>query len=177
MSDRTMAPLAASLLAKAPAAPPDHAQECFSCGRRFTTGEGRFCHPRCRAWFDAGNPPYEPTDYRKSYDLPIGPGGFLISCKGCGKTFDSKGLRCCSADCERRYREREGTAAILAEVDMQLPTKRKCQHCGGDIPNWRNGRRVTKAARFCSDSCSGKAKRLPRATNPVLTTETVKKCP
>ena len=164
---RSMTPLAASLLAKPPTPPKDHARECFSCGRRFISGDGHFCHPRCRAWFDAGNPPYDPNYASKSnsrwYSLPMGPTGFYINCAGCGRQFDSRGLRCCSTDCERHYREREDNAALMAEVDMQPPApKRKCQHCGGDIPNWRKGRRVTKAARFCSDSCSGKAKRLPK---------------
>ena len=27
-------------------------------------------------------------------------------CAGCGEQFDRKGLRCCSADCERKYSER-----------------------------------------------------------------------
>jgi hypothetical protein len=43
----------------------------------------------------------------------------------------------------------------MAEVDMDKPVKRKCERpeCGRQIPNWRNGRRVSKATRFCSDEC------------------------
>ena len=38
--------------------------DCFACGRSFLyegphgDDSGRFCHQRCREWFDAGNPPY-----------------------------------------------------------------------------------------------------------------------
>jgi hypothetical protein len=41
---------------------------CFACGRSFLykgpSGDdsGRFCHSRCREWFDAGNPPYAPIN-------------------------------------------------------------------------------------------------------------------
>ena len=117
-------------------------QACFSCGRTYSTGDGRFCHPRCRQWFDDGDPPYDHRYPDKSnprwYSLPMGRHGFLIPCAGCGKTFDSKGLRCCSTACERRYRQQEEAAAIMAEVAMERLTKRACLHCGGDIPNWLN---------------------------------------
>jgi len=91
---------------------------CFTCGREFTlkpsTGDDnthRFCHPRCREAFDNGAPPFDPNYASKNnprwYSLPIGPQGFYINCAGCGCRFDSKGLRCCSPECERRYRDRQ----------------------------------------------------------------------
>lgn len=42
--------------------------DCFACGRSFLyegphgDDSGRFCHQRCREWFDAGNPPYAPLN-------------------------------------------------------------------------------------------------------------------
>ena len=72
---------------------------CFVCGRAYTKGDGRFCSGRCRAGFDAGLPAFEPSRTVRH--------GFLVNCAGCRKQFDSKGLRCCSIECERRYRERE----------------------------------------------------------------------
>jgi hypothetical protein len=84
--------------------------------------------------------------------------GFTIRCAGCQKEFESKGLRCCSSDCERRYREREGNLAVMAAAGIQPATKRKCETCGTGIPKWRNGRQVSKATRFCSTRCSRKAK-------------------
>ena len=88
----------------------------------------------------------------------MGRHGFLIPCAGCGKTFDSKGLRCCSTACERRYRQQEEAAAIMAEVAMERLTKRACLHCGGDIPNWLNpgtpkAKKVPSSRKFCSPSC------------------------
>jgi hypothetical protein len=135
---------------------------CFTCGRGYLLkpqdDSNRFCSTRCREGFDAGAP-YDPASKTNRYSLPIGPTGFLINCLGCGKRFDSRGLRCCSTDCERRYRQRAESIAAMAEVDMDKPVKRKCQHCDGDIPTWRNGRKVSKAARFCGPSCQRKAKR------------------
>jgi hypothetical protein len=130
---------------------------CFSCGQsmiyRGPQGDdnGRFCSSRCREWYDAGNPPYDPNYASKSnprwYSLLMGQHGFLINCASCGRQFDSKGLR------GRQYRERKDNAAIMAEVGMEAAVKRKCEECGGPIPNWRNGRRVSKATRFCSPAC------------------------
>jgi hypothetical protein len=81
--------------------------------------------------------------------------GWIIECFGCGKDFDSKGLRCCSTECERRYRERCENESVMTAAGMELPAKRKCERegCGKNIPTWRNGRRVSKATRFCSDGC------------------------
>ena len=35
-----------------------------------------------------------------------GSSGFVIACLGCGREFDSTGLRCCSLACERRCSDR-----------------------------------------------------------------------
>jgi hypothetical protein len=77
--------------------------------------------------------------------MRMGSHGLLIECAGCGRQFDSRGLRCCSTGCERQYRERKDNAAVMAEVGMDLAvTKRKCENleCGRPIPKWRNGKRV-----------------------------------
>ena len=92
----------------------------------------------------------------------MGRHGFLIDCAGCGKRFDSKGLRCCSPACERSLGDRRKTERLKIEAGVEyqsrLGAKRKCEGCGGDIPNWRKGRRVSKATRFCSPSCGQKAR-------------------
>jgi hypothetical protein len=75
------------------------AKPCFACGRSFVSGgDGRFCSPRCRSWYDGGGMPV--IGMRHQYSTSLGSNGFLFQCGGCGKTFDSKGLRCCSAQCE-----------------------------------------------------------------------------
>src|SRR5215468_8657554 len=85
---------------------PDFAH-CFMCGRTFTDGKGhglngRFCSVLCLDGSDAGLMPAQPPRYK----FPIRGDGFLIDCQGCKRPFVSKGLRCCSADCECKYRER-----------------------------------------------------------------------
>src|SRR5215813_2128167 len=91
--------------------------ECFACGREFLKRDGRFCSPRCRDAFDAGALPFDPTYTNKSnrrwYSLPMGRHGFQIPCRGCGQTFDSIGFRCCSAECERKFRRKEQLEAEL----------------------------------------------------------------
>ena len=146
--------------------------ECHACGHGYTPGQlggddsTRFCSARCRGTYDAGLPAHDPTYANKSnprwYSLPMGRYGFLIDCAGCGKRFDSKGLRCCSPACERSLGERGEIERLKAEAGVEyvskLGPKRKCEGCGGDIPRWRNGRKVSARARFCSPSCGQKAR-------------------
>ena len=86
--------------------------------------------------------------------------GYRIRCAYCRKEFESLGLRCCSAGCERSYREREANAAVMAEVGIEPSAKRHCEECGAVIPKWRNGRKLSSATRFCSPRCSRKARKL-----------------
>jgi hypothetical protein len=158
------------LLAKRPKSEPT--PECFACGHGYTPGPSggddstRFCSPRCREAYDAGLPSYDPPYANKSnprwYNLPMGRHGFIIDCAGCGKRFDSKGLRCCSPACERSLGERGEIERLKAEAgvdyESRLGPKRKCEGCGGDIPRWRNGRKVSGKTRFCSPSCGEKAR-------------------
>ena len=77
--------------------------------------------------------------------------GYHIQCKGCGKEFESKGLRCCSIDRERRYLEGEANRKLMAEVGIAPAAKRRCANpdCNNTIPKWRNGRKVPSNKRFC----------------------------
>lgn len=154
------------------------AQECFACGRAYR-GRSRFCSDNCIAAFDAGvryDPDYASKNNPIWYSLPIGQHGFLIECAGCKKSFDSRGLRCCSVDCERDYRRKQELEAELADDPFRV-VKRTCAECGRDLPNWRNGRRVSTATKFCSDKCRKSAGRRGSDQNPVLSGETAKKCP
>jgi hypothetical protein len=163
-------------------------RDCFACGRSFTyrgsngDDSGRFCSSRCRVAYDAGFPRYEPPNYDKLYRfrdgkiMPIGPTGFLIECASCRKRFDSRGLRCCSTECERKLGRKQELEADLKN-DPFRAVKRKCEMCGSDLPNWRKGRRVSSTTRFCSDRCRKSAGRVPDSPNPVLSAQTTKKCP
>jgi hypothetical protein len=156
---------------------------------------GRFCSDHCRDWFDAGNRPwwenagFSPNTYTvphlyssRGWKVVAGPPGLEISsehyapfqtqdyplkCAGCSKPFHSKGLRCCSTECESQYRERQKNIADMAEVGMERPTKRKCDECGGSIPNWINGRRVQKNKRFCSSRCTQRARKAQTSPEAV----------
>lgn len=103
-------------------------------------------------------------------DLTPSGEGFRIECKYCKRPFVSKGLRCCSAECERRLKDRRQVEAVVAERDMEAMPKRffNCEHCGIAVPRWRNGRTVSKSARFCSPSCAKKAARLSRASREEM---------
>jgi hypothetical protein len=182
------------------------AAKCNTCGRAMickpTVGDdsARFCSTRCRELYDAGCPAYDERrttasplsawrvvagppeiEIGSQYDqaLPRGTHGFLISCATCGRSFDSSGLRCCSAECERRYRERRENAALMAASGIDKPLKRKCQYCGGDIPNWRKGRRVSKGTRFCSRRCRARSKSAGAMSGPAAAVsgrKNAKKC-
>jgi hypothetical protein len=154
---------------------PSSSVECFLClcGRSYTykgpSGDdsGRFCSDRCREVYDAGYRRAEPIDpfkitkwrlvaggnpgYLPSTPMRRGQEGWYITCPGCQREFESTGLRCCSAQCERRLCEHAENMALMAEVGMEPKAKRKCSvpDCDNPIPKWRNGRRVSKRARFC----------------------------
>jgi hypothetical protein len=165
--------LAGALLADRNRAKTDHnIVACLSCGRTYIykgrQGElnGRFCSMRCQDWYDADNPTYEQHQVETRYTwldgrlMRKGSKGFYIDCAHCHKEFDSKGLRCCSPDCERRYRDRKDNLAVMAEVGMAIKAKRRCANpaCANTIPTWRNGRRVSAMTRFCSPRCSRQVK-------------------
>jgi hypothetical protein len=115
----------------------------------------RFCSERCREWFDAGNPSYEQQE-----EWARKPSAMSIVCGGCHKEFYSKRLRCCSVECERRYRDRQDNLATMAEVGMEAAPKRQCANpkCENTIPKWRKGRMVRSDQRFCSPKCAKRAK-------------------
>lgn len=140
----------------------DHPLPCFMCGRRMLYRGGRFCCERCRDFYDAGNNPGDlqtEIAYRWGdlQPMQLGAAGFLIACAHCRKEFDSKGLRCCSTECERAYCEQQDNLAVLAAVGIEPATKRKCEHCDAPIPTWRNGRRVSGKVKFCSRKCRQQA--------------------
>jgi hypothetical protein len=164
------------------------------------SGPSRFCSVRCRDAFDAGFPPHDPNQARnlmqvpltvwivvagppgtvgtRAYarDLPISGDGCIIPCRNCKRPFVSRGLRCCSPECERKYKEGLEIEATMREVGAEAGPKRRCEFCGAVIPRWtKGGRQVKKTARFCSDRCSQKAKRQSRASHQQMTGETAQK--
>jgi hypothetical protein len=152
------------------------APECFTCGRGYHRGDGRFCSPRCRHGFDDGFSPYERREI--IYSMPKSGDGFRIECANCKRPFTSKGLRCCSTECERIFRQREERKRDLADIPFRSP-RPPCESCGGPIPKWRKGRLVSNATRFCSPRCQ-KRKRSDlglRRQNQLSGAQTAKKCP
>jgi hypothetical protein len=156
---------------------------CFLCGRSYSTqsldgdSSTQFCSAKCRGAYDAGialavEPnPFVVDQWRVIAGPPpgrmpkaprmMGRHGFYIDCLHCKREFESRGLRCCSAECGRALKSRADTAATMAEVGMVLIEKRKCESCGGDIPNWTGEgfkrHRTRKSQRYCSARCQRKA--------------------
>jgi hypothetical protein len=127
--------------------------KCFMCGHGTMCRGSRFCSQRCRDYYDEGNPRQVPKPvcrWRDGRPMAMGPHGFLINCAHCGKEFDSKGLRCCSKECEGSCRQRENNPAVTAKVGTEAAPKRQCQTFGVRIPKWRGGRKVSSKTRFCS---------------------------
>jgi hypothetical protein len=129
---------------------------CFLCNRGFvyrpaTDDEsGRFCSATCRELYDQGQRAAS-SSTRNYFTLEPGPRGFWITCAGCDRRFESKGLRCCTPECERQARERAETKAVLDEVEMESSHKRTCAipGCQRTIPNWTNGRKTSSARKYC----------------------------
>ncbi len=137
---------------------------CFMCARGMIYHGSRFCSDRCCDYYDAGaagceqdwRQPDIAYTYLDGHPMSKAAHGFKIACAHCRREFDSKGSRCCSAECERRYREREQNLATLAEIGAKVKESRRCD-CGANIPMWRNGRKVSSATRFCSPKCKTRA--------------------
>jgi hypothetical protein len=91
--------------------------------------------------------------------------GYYIRCKFCNKEFESKGLRCCSKECERAYLDRQDNLAIMAEAGIEAAPKKRCAAPGCDaiIPKWKNGRQVSARVTFCSPKCRVVAHRAQTA--------------
>ena len=136
--------------------------------RAYSRGDGRFCTSRCRDVYDAGLPAYGSAPAGTGrWRVVAGPiltdqelhlatlhfqpkgTGVEIQCRGCHKLFISKGLRCCSTECEHKYRERQDIAATMAEAGMEpLSAKRKCSECGRDIPRYVGTGRKRRLVKF-----------------------------
>jgi predicted nucleic acid-binding Zn ribbon protein len=143
---------------------------CFTCGYGMIYRGSRFCSERCRDFYDAGNAPLSEQKivyrFRDGRPMQETAKGLRIPCAHCRRDFESLGVRCCSIECERRYRERKDNLAIMAEVGMEAaPPKRTCAGCGERIPMWRKGRRVSSATRFCSPKCGAKYARKARVAS------------
>jgi hypothetical protein len=69
----------------------------------------------------------------------------------------------------------------MTQAGIEPPAKHTCEECGGPIPRWRDGRRVSSATRFCSSRRKQnhwkKSQTTPHAPAPVLRRETAKKSP
>jgi predicted nucleic acid-binding Zn ribbon protein len=175
--------------AAAPTAIVRDTERCFICDYGFSRGrgDGRFCSPRCRAWFDAGNDPAGSPDEFSLIgwrvvagppDIEVGSDyyatifgrqpipmkrttiGFKITCAGCGSEFESLGLRYCSDACGRKHRERAENVAIMASVGMEPATKRKCTECGVDLPRYVGigKKRRVSTRKTCSEKCQKMAR-------------------
>jgi predicted nucleic acid-binding Zn ribbon protein len=142
---------------------------CFTCGYRMIYRGSRFCSERCRDFYDIGSPGIEQKivyRFRDGRPMQEMAHGFRIPCAHCRRDFESLGLRCCSTECERRYRERKDNLAIMAEVGVEAPPpKRTCAECGERIPMWRKGRKVSSATRFCSPQCGTKYARRAKVAS------------
>jgi predicted nucleic acid-binding Zn ribbon protein len=154
--------------------------ECLACGRSYSRGVGECCSARCRAWIDAGEPPYKPTVVKyttlKGGPMPIMGEGFAIKCAGCRRIFSSKGLRCCSPICEQNLRHQEDRLATMAEVGMEVTPRRKCVVCAGDIPRYTTGTGKTRRAvpvsrQTCTRKCQKKLRMDQEASPAVLVNE------
>jgi hypothetical protein len=143
---------------------------CLMCGRGYAARGTRFCSQRCREVYDNGRPVYTPLDLDKFFTFPRSGSAFRVECGHCRRPFASRGLRCCSPDCERALCQRQARDRELAGNAFRSP-RPPCETCGAPLPKWRKGRRLSSVTRFCSARCR------KRAQNSRLRHENGKKVP
>jgi hypothetical protein len=110
--------------------------ECLSCGRRF-------CSARCREWFDAGNPAYDPQAVVRINAVPsrdwranAGPPGLEV-----GSAYYVGILA----------RAKAPVIGKLANDELIRP-RRLCERCGHPVPVWIKGRKVSERRKRCHRS-------------------------
>ena len=132
---------------------------CRACGYGFLKSAHReCCSARCAEYLAAG---YPDKAAQGRLDDPFrdhsrsGPVGQFIACRGCGLTFESRGLRYCP-DCYQVLGdsvERKILSAAARPV-----RKQSCQRCGGDLPTYRpTGKKVQASNLYCSKRCRQRA--------------------
>jgi hypothetical protein len=153
--------------------------KCFMCRFGMMYRGSCFCSDRCRVFHDASHEHDRPhvIAYRDQAGQPMKPtvDAFRISCAHCAREFEILGLRCCSADCERRYRERQENLALMAAGGIEAAPEEAVwqpRMCKAWIPIWRTGRKVSSSTRFCSSKC---ARNVRTATDQVFVAATIKK--
>jgi hypothetical protein len=138
--------------------------KCMCCGasyiyRRPTDDErvGRFCSKRCQDNYDFRVASHSaPTRYTFVDGRPMraADSGFVRECRFCRKPFVSRGLQCCSYECERALKDRLDTLEVAARIGHIARPHRVCEGCGGRVP-----RHARANQRFCSSRCQQKAAR------------------
>jgi ribosomal protein L40E len=139
---------------------------CRACGYGFLrSAYGECCSARCVAYLAAGYPD-KAAQARRDHPFAdrtrFGPVGQFTRCRGCGLTFESRGLRLCP-DCYAVLGDPvERKVSSIADRPVR---KQVCRQCGGALPAYRaSGRRKLATALYCSPVCKRRAKRQRRLT-------------
>jgi hypothetical protein len=108
-----------------------------------------------------------PSPGRLAPDLPRSGDGCRVACAHCRREFKSIGLRCCSAECERKLIAAQALRAENAASGVESTgyVPRTCENCGKRLPRWIKGRALAANQRFCCRSCAEKAGRRIRRQN------------
>src|SRR5262245_19735200 len=157
-SDQLAAAIARDILARPE--PQSKYPSCFSCGRTYSRGEGRFCSERCREGFDAGVPPYDPDYVRKVSEEPssawrvvAGPPGVNIGSPLYAPILERD---------ERRRRELE------AKRGGELIRPRRLCACGAKLPVWIDGRKVSDRRKYCLACSPTKPRKAPSSPSGAI---------
>jgi hypothetical protein len=131
------------------ARPKYEAMECFSCGRGLNYkgprghDSGRLCSSRCREWYDAGNPAYEPPAVTverinrvllRAWKVIAGPPGQV------GSAYYADLL------------DRPKKAKRIGKLsnDELIRPRRLCEWCGNPLPVWIKGKKVPATRKYCA---------------------------
>jgi hypothetical protein len=98
---------------------------------------GRFCHQRCREWFDAGNPAHCAGQRNVRSDPRL-----EDHCPAPGVKL---GASYYGAILDRKRPLRRGQT----EPTELIRPRRPCQRCGSPLPVWINGKALRNSVKYC----------------------------
>jgi hypothetical protein len=132
--------------------PKTDAPKCHTCGRPFVPRPNNdgddntwaFCSTRCREYYDAGWPAYDPDYVRKITDVPLAAWKVVAGPPGIGSQYYAPVI-------EASERVRKRLARSKGGQELIQPRK-LCQRCGAKLPVWIDGRKVPASRKLC-DGC------------------------
>jgi hypothetical protein len=123
--------------------------ECFLCGRGFTyrgsheNDSGRFCGSKCREAYDAEK---RAPQYGDPCDVPLP--SWIVVAGPPNVAVGSRYYEQLDQDLKAQRRRVEQRLGKIPDEELTRP-RRTCAKCGGRIPVWIKGKKVSERRKLC----------------------------